>query len=164
MTRPSWHRYFLNIAETVASRSTCNRANVGAVIVKNRTILATGYNGTPRGCPHCDEEGHMLRKVGEKDSCIATVHAEVNAIAQAARTGVAIEKSQIYCTHNPCFECTKVIINSGISRIVYDKFYDSRFVEEAKLLASQATLFVYSIDDLEINPEYIEYRNCFRGE
>lgn len=129
MIRSSWDEYFMNIASQVATRATCNRKNVGAVIIRNKTILSTGYNGSPRGLPHCDDEGigHELKDMGGRMSCVRTVHAEANAIAQAARTGVAIEGGEIYTTASPCYDCLKLILNSGITRIICKEFYDSRY-------------------------------------
>lgn len=117
--RQSWDEYFLNIAQEVATRSTCNRKHVGAVIVRDRSILATGYNGSIRGMPHCDDVGHLM----VNDHCIRTVHAEANAVAQAARNGVRIEGATVYVTALPCFDCFKLLANSCIQRIVYDEFY-----------------------------------------
>jgi dCMP deaminase len=129
--RADWHTYFMNIARQVASRSTCDRKNVGAVIVRDRTILSTGYNGSIRGLAHCDEVGHLM----EDGHCVRTVHAEANAIAQAARNGVAIEGAEIYITASPCWGCFRLLANSGIRRIHYGEFYrDAKihdFAEEA---------------------------------
>jgi dCMP deaminase len=126
--RASWDQYFMNIAEVVASRSTCPRKYVGAVIVRDRTILSTGYNGSIRGMPHCSDVGHML----ENDHCVATVHAEANAIIQSAKNGVMVDGATIYVTASPCWNCFKVIANSGIRRIVYGQFYrDERIFEVA---------------------------------
>ena len=119
MQRASWDEYFMNIARVVASRSTCDRKQVGAVIVRDKTILSTGYNGSLRGLPHCDEVGHML----ENDHCVATIHAEQNAIIHAARNGVAIDGGVIYITASPCWSCFKSIGNAGLRRIVYGEFY-----------------------------------------
>ncbi len=113
--RPSWDEYFLNIAFSVAERSTCDRAHVGAVIVRDRRILTTGYNGAPAGLPHCDDVGHLL----VDGHCVRTLHAEQNAIIQAARHGVNTPNSIIYVTHQPCLNCAKMIINAGIQRVVY---------------------------------------------
>jgi dCMP deaminase len=118
-SRKSWDKYFMDIAQMVATRSTCDRKHVGAVIVRNRTILSTGYNGSIRGLPHCDEIGHQM----ENKHCIATIHAEANAIIQAARNGVRIEGASIYITVSPCWNCFKLIANSGITAIYYDEFY-----------------------------------------
>jgi dCMP deaminase len=124
--RPSWNVYFLNIAREVAQRSTCERAQVGAVIVRDKRILTTGYNGSPRGLPHCTEVGCLM----DNGHCVRTLHAEQNAIIQAALHGVITEGATIYVTHQPCFNCAKTIINAGISEIVYDREYqDDRSLE-----------------------------------
>ncbi len=119
----------MNIAQVVASRSTCPRKFVGAVIVRDRTILSTGYNGSIRGMPHCSEEGHMM----ENDHCVATIHAEANAIIQAAKNGVMIDGATIYVTASPCWNCFKQIANAGIRRIVFGEFYrDERIFSVAR--------------------------------
>ncbi len=107
--RVPWDQYFMNIAQVVASRSTCPRKFVGAVIVRDRTILSTGYNGSIRGMPHCMDAGHMM----ENDHCVATIHAEANAIIQAAKNGVMIDGATIYVTASPCWNCFKQIANVG---------------------------------------------------
>lgn len=117
--RSTWDEYFMNIARVAASRSTCDRKQVGAVIVRDKTILSTGYNGSLRGLPHCDEAGHML----ENDHCVATVHAEQNAIVHAARNGAGIDGGTIYVTASPCWSCFKSIANAGLRRIVCGEFY-----------------------------------------
>lgn len=117
--RADWHEYFMRIAEEVATRATCDRRRVGAVIVRDKMILSTGYNGSIRGMPHCDEAGHMM----ENDHCVATIHAEANAILQAARNGVRIEGAEIYTTASPCWSCFKMIANAGVRRIYYGAFY-----------------------------------------
>jgi dCMP deaminase len=103
----------------VATRATCDRKHVGAVVVRDRTILSTGYNGSIRGMPHCDEAGHMM----EDGHCVATIHAEMNAIIQAARNGVRIEGASIYITASPCWSCFKALANAGLMRICYGEFY-----------------------------------------
>ncbi len=129
--RASWDEYFMRIATDVATRATCDRKHVGAVIVRDRSILATGYNGSIRGLPHCDEEGHLM----QDGHCVRTIHAESNAIIQAARNGVRIDASDIYVTASPCFSCFKMIANAGIRRIVYAEFYrDERIFEFAERL------------------------------
>jgi dCMP deaminase len=131
MTRTSWEDYFMNIAKQVAARSTCDRKNVGSVIVRNKTILSTGYNGSVRGMPHCDEIGHIM----ENGHCVATIHAEANALLQAARNGVCIEDSEIYITSSPCWSCFKMMVNAGIKKIYYGEFYrDERIFETARKL------------------------------
>ncbi len=117
--RASWDEYFMAIGRVVASRSTCDRKLVGAVMVRDRIILATGYNGSIRGLPHFDDEGHMM----EDGHCGRTVHAEANAIVQAARNGVRLEGADIYVTASPCFGCFKLIANAGVTRIVFGEFY-----------------------------------------
>lgn len=129
--RASWDEYFMRIAQVVASRSTCDRKQVGAVIVRDKTILATGYNGSIRGMPHCDEVGHVL----ENGHCIATIHAEQNAILQAAKNGVTLDLAVIYITSSPCWSCFKSLANAGICRIIYDEFYrDDRIFDVARQL------------------------------
>ncbi len=128
-THIGWHEYFMNIAEQVATRSTCDRKHVGAVIVRDKTILSTGYNGSLKGAPHCDEAGHDM----DAGHCVRTVHAESNAIAQAAKNGVAIDNSEIYVTASPCLNCFKLIVNSGIKKVYYKEFYrDERINEYAR--------------------------------
>ncbi len=126
--RPSWHQYFLTITHQVAERSTCTRAKVGAVIVRDKNILATGYNGSPAGLPHCTELGCLIYTSrtprGEiEENCFRTIHAEINAIAQAAKNGASIRDADIYITHTPCIHCLKVLINTGIRRIFYERDY-----------------------------------------
>ncbi len=129
--RAGWDVYFMNIARQVATRSTCDRKHVGAVLVRDRTILSTGYNGSMRGLPHCDDVGHMM----EDGHCVATVHAEANAIIQAAKNGVAIDGATIYTTASPCWPCFQLIANSGCRRIVFGEFYrDPRIFEFAAKL------------------------------
>ncbi len=129
--RASWDEYFMRIATTVASRATCDRKHVGAVIERSRTILATGYNGSVAGLEHCDEVGHMM----EDGHCVRTIHAENNAIIQAARNGVRIEGAGIYVTASPCWQCFKMIANAGLKRIVFGEFYrDQRIFEVARRL------------------------------
>ena len=136
MTRASWEEYFMSIAKQVASRSTCDRKHVGAVIVRDKTILSTGYNGSIRGMPHCDEVGHMI----ENEHCIATIHAETNAILQAAKNGVMIDKGEIYITASPCWPCFKMLANAGIKKVYYGEFYrDERIFDVAKKLGIELT-------------------------
>ncbi|MDP6296229.1 MAG: dCMP deaminase family protein [Candidatus Marinimicrobia bacterium] len=126
--RISWEEYFMNIAGEVATRSTCDRKHVGAVIVRDKNILATGYNGSIRGLAHCSDAGHEM----ENDHCVRTIHAEANAIVQAARNGVRIKNSEIYVTASPCYDCFKMIANAGITAIYYAEFYrDDRIKEHA---------------------------------
>jgi len=119
MTRPTWDSYFIKIAEDVAVRSTCDRAKVGAVLVKDKHIISTGYNGSPAGLEHCDDIGHLM----VDGHCVRTVHAEVNAIIQAAVFGLATKEAVCYVTHFPCLNCTKMLINARISKLVYINDY-----------------------------------------
>jgi dCMP deaminase len=129
--RLPWDEYFMKIAEVVASRSTCPRKFVGAVIVRDKTILSTGYNGSIRGMPHCSDVGHMM----ENDHCVATIHAESNAIIQSAKNGVMIDGGSIYVTASPCWSCFKMIANAGLRRIIYREFYrDDRIFQVAERL------------------------------
>jgi dCMP deaminase len=129
--RVDWHTYFMNIARQAGTRSTCDRKHVGAVIVRDKTILSTGYNGSIRGMPHCDDVGHLM----ENDHCVATVHAEANAIIQAAKNGVRIEDAELYTTASPCWNCFKLIANAGIRTIYYGEFYrETRSIEVASKL------------------------------
>ena len=116
MPRAKWEAYFMNIAKEVATRSTCDRKHVGAVIVRDKTILSTGYNGSIRGMPHCDEAGHMI----ENGHCVATIHAESNAVLQAAKNGVMIDKSEVYITASPCWPCFKMLVNAGIKKFIME--------------------------------------------
>lgn len=128
IVRAGWNEYFMGIAHQAATRSTCPRKHVGAVIVRDRTVLSTGYNGSIRGLPHCDEVGCVM----EDGHCITTVHAEANAILQAAKNGVAIDGGELYTTASPCWNCFKLIANAGIKKIYYGEFYrDERAREVA---------------------------------
>ena len=117
--RPTWDSYFINIALAVAERSTCDRAHVGAVLVRDKRILTTGFNGSPSGLPHCDADGHLL----VDGHCVRTIHAETNAIIQAALHGVSTKGATCYVTHFPCINCAKTLINAGICEIVYVNDY-----------------------------------------
>jgi len=128
--RLSWDKYFMEIAKMVAKRSTCDRRNVGAVIVKDKNILSTGYNGSPKGLPHCDEAGHEM----SDGHCVRTIHAEANALIQAAKHGVAMDEAVMYLTDSPCYDCFKMLVNSGIKEVVYGEYYDSRYGSSSKVL------------------------------
>ena len=117
--RPTWDEYFIGVATVVATRSTCDRAQVGCVIVKDRRILTTGYNGSPAGLPHCTEVGHLI----VNSHCIRTLHAEQNAIIQAALHGISTRDAILYVTHQPCYNCAKMIVNSGIRHVVHGGIY-----------------------------------------
>jgi dCMP deaminase len=132
--RVDWHEYFMQMAQHVASRATCDRKHVGAVIVRDRTVLSTGYNGSIRGFDHCDDVGHLM----ENGHCVGTVHAEANAIIQAAKNGVSIDGGELYTTASPCWSCFKLIANAGLRRVYFGEFYrDERSVEVARRLGME---------------------------
>jgi dCMP deaminase len=118
--RPSWDEYFMNIARAVASRSTCSRRSVGALVVKDKRILATGYNGAPAGLRHCDHANGADMRDGH---CARSTHAEQNAIVQAAKHGTSIDGADVYCTDQPCLTCAKLLVNAGVRRVVFDGEY-----------------------------------------
>jgi len=126
-TRPGWDSYFMSIAKVVSTRSTCLRRRVGAVLVRDRQIISTGYNGAPKGVPHCEEVGCLREELsvpsGERHEICRGSHAEINAIAQAAAVGSQTAGATLYCTHEPCAFCAKALINAGVVRIVYRKPY-----------------------------------------
>lgn len=140
--RPDWQTYFIEIARLVATRSTCLRRQVGAVIVKDKRILTTGYNGAPSGTAHCEQLGGCIREKlgipsGERHEICRAIHAEQNAIVQAARYGISLEGSSLYCTHQPCSLCAKMIINTGVKEVFYLEGYPDDFAlsffEESKI-------------------------------
>ena len=138
--RPDWDSYFMKIAYAVSERSTCDRAFVGCVLVHEKQILTTGFNGSPAGQQHCDEIGHML----VEGHCVRTIHAETNAIIQAALHGISTKNSTAYVTHLPCIHCTKALINAGIKRIVYNVAY--RADENATSFLRAANIEVAQLD------------------
>lgn len=149
--RPSWDEYFMDMAVLTAKRSTCLRRQVGAVIVKDKHIIATGYNGAPRGVPHCDEKGGCLRQQlnvpsGERHELCRALHAEQNAIIQAATLGQSIEGGTIYVTNQPCVICAKMIINAGIRRIVVKEGYPDELAVE---ILREADLSIVMLEDQE---------------
>lgn len=126
--RPSWDEYFMQIVEAVAARGTCDRGRTGAIIVKDKRIISTGYVGSPPGIMHCDEIGHLMKKKVHEDGresmhCERTTHAEVNAIALAAKHGISVDGSTLYCKLEPCFTCAKIMITAGIKRVICQKRY-----------------------------------------
>ncbi len=128
LDRPSWHVYFMNIADLVATRSTCTRRKVGAILVKEKRILTSGYNGAPSGVPHCIETGCLRDRLnvpsGEKHELCRGVHAEQNAIIQAANHGITVKGSSLYCTNQPCSICAKMLINAGIEKVYFKDGYN----------------------------------------
>ena len=141
MMRPTYDEYFMKMTQVVATRSTCLRRNVGAILVKNRHILSTGYNGAPKGLKHCSEVGCLREKLnvqpGERHELCRGLHAEQNAIIQASVFGVSIDGATLYCTAAPCSVCAKMLINAGIKEIVYQESYPDelaqQMVTEAKI-------------------------------
>ncbi|MBZ0273894.1 dCMP deaminase family protein [bacterium] len=119
MSRTSWHTYFMDIAQAVSTRATCDRLKVGAVIVKDHRILTTGYNGSLPGSPHCDEVGHLVKD----GHCVRTIHAEQNAVLQAARFGISLSDATCYCTFKPCLQCLKALLGAGVTRIIFGEIY-----------------------------------------
>ena len=134
LNRPGWDEYFLDIAQLVARRSTCLRRQVGALIVKDRRILATGYNGTPAGITHCDVTGCLREKLGipsgERHELCRGLHSEQNALLQAALYGISVKESMLYCTNQPCIICAKMLINAGIREIVIADGYPDKMARE----------------------------------
>jgi len=132
--RPSWDEYFCSIARLVATRSTCLRRNVGAVVVKNKQVLATGYNGAPSGITHCDQKGCLREALnvpsGQRHEICRALHAEQNAFLQAARHGVSLEGGTLYITTQPCSICAKMIINVGIKKVVFTGEYPDELAVE----------------------------------
>jgi dCMP deaminase len=134
--RPSWDEYFMEVADAISKRATCDRGRSGCVIARDRQILVTGYVGSPQGLPHCDDVGHQMRKVIHEDGqvsqhCVRTVHAEQNAVCQAARRGIAIAGATLYCRMTPCRTCAMLMINCGIVRVVCERRYHAAFESEA---------------------------------
>ena len=126
--RPSWDKYFLGLMDEVAKRATCDRGRSGCIIVKDKRILSTGYVGSPPGLPHCDEAGHMMKQVIDEDGttrqhCVRTIHAEQNAICQAARYGTPLEGTTLYCKMEPCRTCAMLIVSVGIKKVVAQRRY-----------------------------------------
>lgn len=150
MERPSWDQYFMDITRLVATRSSCLRRQVGAVLVKERNILATGYNGVPSGISHCHVTGCLRERMnvpsGERHELCRGLHAEQNAIIQAARHGININGATLYCTTMPCIICSKMIINAGITKVVYGEGYADELAREMVAEAGIAVMH-FSEDD-----------------
>ena len=126
--RPSWDDYFMQLVDAVSKRATCDRGRSGCIIAKDKQLLATGYVGSPMGFAHCDEVGHQLKKMTHEDGsttehCVRTIHAEQNAIVQAAKKGMAIEGATLYCRMTPCRVCAMLIINAGITKVYCERKY-----------------------------------------
>ena len=152
--RPSWDEYFMEIAHTVSKRATCDRGRSGCIIARDRQILVTGYVGSPKGLPHCDESGHQMKKVLHEDGhttmhCVRTVHAEQNAICQAARLGISIEGATLYCRMTPCRVCAMLIINCGIKRVVCEKKYHAGQESETMFAEAGVVLEYFNAEVLK---------------
>ena len=151
--RPSWDEYFMEVARTIAKRATCDRGRSGCVIARDRQLLVTGYVGSPKGLPHCDDVGHLMKKVIHDDDsisqhCMRTVHAEQNAICQAAKLGVSIDRATVYCKMTPCRTCAMLIINSGIVRVVCEKKYH-RGSESEEMFKQAGITLEYFEEEIE---------------
>ena len=155
--RPSWDEYFMELANTAAKRATCDRGRSGCVIVRDKQVLVTGYVGSPKGLPHCDDVGHLMKKVIHDDGtitqhCMRTVHAEQNAICQAAKNGITLNGGTLYCRMTPCRTCAMLIINCGIERVVcQNRYHAGSESEEMFRLAGVKLDF--------INHEVLDYEN-----
>jgi len=148
--RPSWDEYFLALVEHVASRATCNRGRSGCVIVRDKRVLATGYVGSPPGLDHCDDVGHLIKKVVDEDGtirqhCVRTIHAEQNAICQSARYGIPLEGAALYCKMEPCRVCAMLIISVGIKRVICRKRYHA--AQDTREMFAKAGVELSVIDD-----------------
>ncbi len=148
--RPSWDEYFMDLANTAAKRATCDRGRSGCVIVRDKQVLVTGYVGSPKGMAHCDEIGHLFKKVYNEDGsitqhCVRTVHAEQNAICQAARRGISLDHGTLYCKMTPCRVCAMLIINCGLDRVVCEKKYHAG--KESEELFKEAGVKLHYFND-----------------
>lgn len=151
--RPSWDEYFMEVARAIAKRATCDRGRSGCVIARDQQLLVTGYVGSPAGFPHCDEVGHQLKKVVHEDGsvtthCVRTVHAEQNAICQAAKLGVGLQGATLYCRMTPCRVCAMLIINCGIIRVVCERRYHAGGESEAMFREAGISL-EFMIDEVQ---------------
>ncbi len=152
--RPSWDEYFMEVVKAISKRATCGRGRSGCVIAKDNQILVTGYVGSPKGFPHCDDVGHLMRKHlnpdgTTSDHCVRTVHAEQNAICQAAKRGISIDGATIYCTMTPCRTCAMLLINCGIKRVYCEKRYQR--ASEAEEMFKMANIeLVYQCNEEQV--------------
>jgi len=155
--RLSWDEYFIEIANTVAKRATCDRGRSGCVIARDRQLLVSGYVGSPIGLPHCDDIGHQMKQIMHEDGsitqhCVRTVHAEQNAICQAAKLGISLQGSTLYCRMTPCRTCAMLIINCGIKRVVCEKKYHAATESEEMFKLAKVSLEY-------VNDEILKYAN-----
>lgn len=155
--RPTWDEYFMEVARTIAKRATCDRGRSGCVIARDKQLLVTGYVGSPVGLKHCDDVGHLMKKVIHDDDtisqhCMRTVHAEQNAICQAAKLGVALDGATVYCKMTPCRTCAMLIINCGIKRVVCEKKYH-RGAESEQMFKDAGVKLEF------FEEEFVKYKN-----
>jgi dCMP deaminase len=155
--RPTWDEYFMEVARTIAKRATCDRGRSGCVIARDKQLLVTGYVGSPVGLPHCDDVGHLMKKVIHDDDtisqhCMRTVHAEQNAICQAAKLGVPLDGATVYCKMTPCRTCAMLIINCGIKRVVCEKKYH-RGAESEQMFKDAGVVLEFFEED------FVKYEN-----
>jgi dCMP deaminase len=148
--RPTWDQYFIGLIDQVGTRATCDRGKSGCIVVKNKRILCTGYVGSPPGLPHCDDEGHLLKKVIDDEGnisqhCVRTIHAEQNAICQAAKYGLSLDGTTLYCTMEPCRTCAMLIISVGIKKVVAKRRYHAG--QETRDLFRQAGIDLIVLEE-----------------
>ncbi|MDR0301063.1 MAG: cytidine/deoxycytidylate deaminase family protein [Treponema sp.] len=151
--RPSWDEYFMEVCEAIAKRATCDRGRSGCVIARNKQLLVTGYVGSPVGLPHCDDVGHQFKKMLHEDGketthCVRTVHAEQNAICQAAKMGISIDGATLYCRMTPCRTCAMLIINCGIKRVVCQRRYHAG-EESIEMFKKAGVIIEHLIDEVQ---------------
>ena len=152
-TRPSWDEYFMEVCEAISKRATCDRGRSGCVIAGNKQLLVTGYVGAPAGLPHCDDVGHQFKKMLHEDGketthCVRTVHAEQNAICQAAKRGIPINGATLYCRMTPCRTCAMLIINCGIKRVVCQRRYHAG-EESEEMFKTAGIALEYILDEIQ---------------
>ena len=150
-SRPSWDEYFVRLVDEIASRATCDRGRSGCVIVRNKRIICTGYVGSPPGLPHCDEAGHYMKQMVDEDGtvrnhCVRTIHAEQNALCQAARYGLSLEGTTLYCTMEPCRVCAMLITSVGIARVVAKRRYHA--AQDTRDLFTEAGVDLDVVEDV----------------
>ena len=152
--RPSWDEYFMEVCRSIAKRATCDRGRSGCVIAKDHQILVTGYVGSPKGLPHCDDVGHLFKNIQHEDGsvtthCVRTVHAEQNAICQAAKRGISIDGATLYCKMTPCRTCAMLIISCGIVRVVAEKrYHDAQ--DSIKMFKDANVILEHLSDNVEV--------------
>lgn len=149
--RPTWDEYFIEVMDSISKRATCNRGRSGCVIARDNQLLVTGYVGSPVGLPHCDDVGHQMKKMLHEDNsitehCVRTVHAEQNAICQAAKLGVALNGATLYCRMTPCRVCCMLIINCGIKRVVAQRKYHAG-AESEQMFRDAGIVLEYVFDE-----------------